>query len=411
MLHPTRSPLRAVACDRADGPAGPFSRVVFRASPPCFSGPGAGGRARARRRCASPDAGACRACRRRLGAGGDAADVEERRVDGVPAVRERRAEHAGALVAHVPAEARALVPPPGQVGDALQERVGHGPVARLSAGHQGLERVAAQQLVVQLGVLRRPRDEVETDHAGAVQHQHPLLAVLERERGQHGVQVALAGLVRVAHGPGGRRRHVPLVQRADLLPHAPLVRAMPRAGGEVGVHALLHRVPHLPVGDELALVELPGGVGPAPLLGAAHRHDQAAVPADQDAGVEDAVLLGAAQLLAVEHQHAPVALVDDAQLGHRPALAHLGDRGLAAGDGLPQRDVPRTAVLRQPQREHHQRSVHLRIAHLQRLDQRRAAHCLVRSRHDAPPSRGRSPAPIRERLLLFECSDACHRSH
>ena len=172
---------------------------------------------------------------------------------------------------------------PGRSAIRSEEGVGDGPVARLAVAHQRLERVAAQQLVVQLGVLRRPRDEVETDHARAVQHQHPLLAVLERERGQDGVEVGLARLVRVAHGRRRRRRPVTLVQRADLAPDATLVRAVPGAGDERRVDAVLHRVAHLTVGDDLALRELRRGVGPAPLLGAAHRHDQAAVLADEDA--------------------------------------------------------------------------------------------------------------------------------
>ena len=140
---------------------------------------------------------------------------------------------------------------------------------------------------------------------------------------------------------------MPRVQCAHLLPHASLVRAMPRAGGEIDVDALLHREPHLPVGHDLALAELPRGVGPASLLGAAHRHHDAAVAADQDARVEHAVLLRAAQLLAVEHQDAPVALVDHAQFGHGPSLAHLGDRGAPVGQSLPQRDVARPVRTRQ----------------------------------------------------------------
>ena len=190
---------------------------------------------------------------------------------------------------------------------------------------------------MQLGVLRRPRDEVETDHAGAVQHQHPLLAVLQREGGEDGVEVGLARLVRVAHGRRRRRRAVPLVQRADLAPHAALVGPVAGPRRQRGVDAVLHGVAHLPVGHDLALVELARGVGPAALLRAAHRDDQAAVLADEDGGVEHAVLLGAAQLLAVKHEDARVALVDDAQLGHGAALAHLGDRG------LPPRDAPRAA--------------------------------------------------------------------
>ncbi len=364
-----------------------------------FSGPGACGRARARRRCASPGAaGACHAGRRRIAVvrgPAHAADVEERGVHRVSAVGEGGAEHAAALVAHVPAEARALVPAPGQVRDPLQEGVGDGPVARLPVADQRLERVAAQQLVVQLGVLRRPRDEVETDHAGAVQHQHALLAVLQRERGQHGVEVCLAHLVGVAHGPRRRRGRVPSVQLVHLVPHPALVRPVTGARHQRRVDALLHRVAHLTVGHDLALRELARRVGPAPLLGAADRDDQVAVPADEDGGVEDAVLLGAAQLLAVEHENALVSLVDDAQLRHRAALAHLGDHRLLPADGLTQGDVAGAVAGAEPQREHRQRSVGLALPQSQRLHQGGATEHLVVLRHDTPPSPWPPAGPAR----------------
>ncbi len=230
----------------------------------------------------------------------------------------------------------------------------------------------------------------------------------EREGGEHGVEVALAALVGVAHGAGTRVRAVPRVQRLDLAPHPALVGAVAGARAQGDVAAVLHRVAHLALGDDVALGELPRRVGPAALLGAAHGDDQAAVLADQDARVEHAVLLGAAQFLAVQHEDARVALVDHAQLGHRAALADLGDDGALPGEGLAQRDVARpgpalVAVAVQMQREHRQRSVDLAVPDAQRLHQCRACECLLALGHVPPPSRRPLAGPARPAngTLLF----------
>jgi hypothetical protein len=78
----------------------------------------------------------------------------------VAAVVERGAQDAVALEAHVPAQPRTLEALALQGGDPLEERLGLRPLAGLAPAHQRLEGVAAQQLVVEFGVLRRPRDEV-----------------------------------------------------------------------------------------------------------------------------------------------------------------------------------------------------------------------------------------------------------
>ena len=157
------------------------------------------------------------------------ADVEERGVDGLLAIREHRAQQAAALEAHVPAQARALVAAALQVGDALQQGPGHVLVARLAvAAHQSLEGVAAHELLVQKRVLVRQRDDVDADGVPTVQHQHAALTLEPGERRQHLVQIELATRIGVAHGRGVRVRPVLAMQLPDLIPHAPLIRPEPR---------------------------------------------------------------------------------------------------------------------------------------------------------------------------------------
>ena len=142
-------------------------------------------------------------------------------------------------------------------GDPLEEGLGHVPIAGLAAAHQRLEGVAAQQLVVELGVLRRPRDEVEADHPRAVQHQDAALTVDQREGGEQPVEIALSALVGVAHGARAGVRAVLAVQPLDLRPHGALVGVRGRAAAHRRVGAGPHREPDLPLRQDLALGELP----------------------------------------------------------------------------------------------------------------------------------------------------------
>ena len=74
------------------------------------------------------------------------------------------------------------------------------------------------------------------------------------------------------------------------------------------------------VGHDVAgFAERLGGVGPAALLGATDGDLGLGDFFDQDGGVEDAVLLGAGEFLAVDEEDGFVGAVDDHQVGTEPA--------------------------------------------------------------------------------------------
>jgi hypothetical protein len=128
-------------------------------------------------------------------------------------------------------------------------------------------------------------------------------------------------LVQRVHGRGGRAAFQALEALLQHPPHGELVGAVPPGGPQAGVHLLRLQPAQLGVGH------LPGphalrAVVPAVLLHAAHRDADLAVGLHQDRAVEDAVLLGADQLLPVQQQHAPPGAVGHQQLRHA-ARAHL----------------------------------------------------------------------------------------
>ena len=195
---------------------------------------------------------------------------------------------------------------PGRSATRSRNAAGHGPVSRLSAGPPAPRTrscaAACRATLRTAAPARRGRDRPRGRRAAPASPAGRPGAGTRRGRCQD--RPCGTGMRR-AWPRSATSVGVSFMQSADLLPHASLVRAVPCSCREIGALTLSFIAePHLPVGDELALVELPGSVGPATLLGAVRRYDQAAVPADQDAGVQDAVLLGAAKLLAVENEHA-----------------------------------------------------------------------------------------------------------
>ena len=72
---------------------------------------------------------------------------------------------------------------------------------------------------------------------------------------------------------------------------------------------------------------------PAAVLHAGDRYLGRAVRAEEHGAVGDAVLLGADELLAIEHEDVGVAGVVGEQRGHGP-LPHLADAERAGGDGV-----------------------------------------------------------------------------
>ena len=123
----------------------------------------------------------------------------------------------------------------------------------------------------------------------------------------------------------------------------------------------------------------------SPQLGAGHvpGRPEAAIPprpaaalhaGDGDAGrgaraqqhrdVQDPVLLGADQLLAVVEQHATVERVSHRELAHVAGLVHLADLQ-AAGQRLVQRDVVADGIVQRKQRRHGDAAGLLRLAQLE----------------------------------------------
>jgi len=82
----------------------------------------------------------------------------------------------------------------------------------------------------------------------------------------------------------------------------------------------------------------------------------------QHAGVENAVLFGSDQFLAVYEEHGCVALVDDKQFGNRSRLGGFRDRESAGGDGLGQGNIGQDAILVRLQGEQNEIVIGLRFA-------------------------------------------------
>ena len=205
-----------------------------------------------------------------------AADVEEGGVDGAAAVRQHRAQHAVALEAHVPAEAGALE------RSALQRRRSARGTPRPRAGRRACRRAPAprrRSCAAASRAARRtaaPGHEVEPDDPRAVQHQHAALAVdAAGRRRAAGRGRASSPRTRRAWRPCGECVPCLRVQRRDLGPHGALVGVHGGAAAQAACVLLLHGEADAALRHDLALRELPRGVAPAALLGAAHRDHEA----------------------------------------------------------------------------------------------------------------------------------------
>ena len=95
------------------------------------------------------------------------------------------------------------------------------------------------------------------------------------------------------------------------------------------------------MGQTAAGAELGGSVAPASTLGAAHRHIKRSAGGDQDRGVENAVLLGTFELLAIEEQDVLWGFIDHPQIRHRSAFADFRDFETIQGQCLDPREVSR----------------------------------------------------------------------
>ena len=101
------------------------------------------------------------------------------------------------------------------------------------------------------------------------------------------------------------------------------------------------------VGHDVAgFAECLGGVGPAALLGATDGDFGLRDFFDQDRGVEDAVLFGAGEFLAVNEQDGFVGAVNDHEVGDRAGGGDFGDGDVPGGEGFAEGAVLECAVCR-----------------------------------------------------------------
>lgn len=80
---------------------------------------------------------------------------------------------------------------------------------------------------------------------------------------------------------------------------------------------------------------------PATLLDTGDRNRDGPVCRGEDREIEDAILLGADQLLAIEQQHGTIPVVDEAKLRHRTRRGDLGHAGSPVGQGGIEQSIDR----------------------------------------------------------------------
>jgi hypothetical protein len=97
-------------------------------------------------------------------------------------------------------------------------------------------------------------------------------------------------------------------------------------------------------------------VTPAACFHAAHGDGQLGLAGHQDAGVEDAILLGADQLLARHQKHAPVGFVDDLERGHAAALVDFRNIECFRRQGLVEGSVVERLAIGPVQPKHLERA-------------------------------------------------------
>ena len=178
---------------------------------------------------------------------------------------------------------------------------------------------------MQTRIGRLQRDHVHPGDFAVDQDEHPFLARQAGELPQIVIQVFLPGGVAVLHGTRGGF-HIELAQiLVDVVPDSPLVGAELAGALKRGHHVLLVDMAQFTGRNVARFLEMRRGVRPAALLGAAHGDNRLGVRPQQDGGVDDPVLLGSSQLLAVQDEHGDGGAVGDLQLRHVAPFAHLGN--------------------------------------------------------------------------------------
>ncbi len=137
----------------------------------------------------------------------------------------------------------------------------------------------------------------------------------------------------------------PVSELADLLPHRRLVGLAPQSPLQVAAHARALTGPVAGVIEVVGLREDGRVVVPAASLHAGHRDLHLRAGRHQHREVDDAVLLGADQLLAVYQQYGFCPVVQGHQLLDAARLGLLGYAEAAIGQCLAQREVGRLSCL------------------------------------------------------------------
>ncbi len=190
---------------------------------------------------------------------------------------------------------------------------------------QGVQRIARDELREDLfqGLVG---SEGVTPHHLAVDHDHdPHLVLHDFEVVQVVVEVTPFLLVDVAHGRRLGKTVKGTKCMVDILPHSALMGPVTLPPLERLLYVGELPGPHLRGHHSILASKDRPPIRPPPLLHAGDGDDNGPLGPDEDGGVDDSVLLGPHQLLAVQNQHITVGIVDNPQLGNASSLIDLGD--------------------------------------------------------------------------------------
>ena len=257
-------------------------------------------------------------------------------------------------------------------GDFFQELAGLGRDAiwggaLLFGIKQAFQRIAADQFRVDFGVGGGEGDHV---HSGR-------LAVNDgKEANQVGegfedfialAEVVFAGFENVVHGGGGRLGAGFGLEVGNAIPDFALVGVVGTGRRQAAVDGLGLLGPGPVIHDVSGFAERLGGVGPSALLCATDRDFGFGGFFEQNGGVEDAVLLGAGEFLAVNQKDGFVAPVDHQQLRDGAVGGDFCDDEVPGGEGFPEGVVLESAVRRGDERHNGDVLVRLRFTEFNRL--------------------------------------------
>ena len=188
--------------------------------------------------------------------------------------------------------------------------------------------------------MRGRVEDVEARNLSANREDGAHLPLLRPQPLHELVQVVPLLLVHRAGSPRAGVRAHPRRLHLDLAPDRALVRR-PRALATQRKRNLLDlRAAAARVVGVRRRRELAAHLAPTPRFHARHGNREAGLRRHEDRQVDDAILLGADQFLAVDDEHVARAVVDDLQLGHAAPVGHLRHACRAGGDRFRERVVP-----------------------------------------------------------------------